>query len=274
MLSALIEGNKEPGVNSEADDGNKSDEEVDKIVPGTFEVAESEDDEEAEKSWMDFVGVAIGQIDSELAVDDPANDSPLFRREEEKIRKVTPEDSEWFPFLNKEYLIGSLLVRYLHKLISRDLYHQIRVIFMLNQIKLPRWEALRLMRAQIRTLVNQTIVEQETVFGQPVFGLKASNVIKHDLMNPLVAPHMDFFPEDAHGKNIYKLSQSTKWLKHLASDLRVQMCPNQLRTMNQTKENSKKLWAHAKETVNLEKLDKKSAELGVRDQINRNFSKQ
>ncbi|EHS62789.1 uncharacterized protein PGTG_22701 [Puccinia graminis f. sp. tritici CRL 75-36-700-3] len=51
-------------------------------------------------------------------------------------------------------------------------------------------------------------------------------------------------------------------------------CPNKLRTMEKTKENSKKLWTHAKETVNLDKLDKKSADLGVRDQINRKFAKQ
>ncbi|EFP92502.1 uncharacterized protein PGTG_18327 [Puccinia graminis f. sp. tritici CRL 75-36-700-3] len=44
--------------------------------------------------------------------------------------------------------------------------------------------------------------------------------------------------------------------------------------MAETKEKSKKLWTHVKETVNLDKLDKKSAEFGVRDQINRKFSKQ
>jgi hypothetical protein len=42
-------------------------------------------------------------------------------------------------------------------------------------------------------------------------------------MNPLVAPHLDFFPEETHGKNIYKSSQSTKWLKYTEPDLRVQM---------------------------------------------------
>jgi hypothetical protein len=44
-----------------------------------------------------------------------------------------------------------------------------------------------------------------------------------DLRNPLVAPHLDFLPEDAHGKGIFKTSQSAKWLKHLAPDIRVQM---------------------------------------------------
>jgi hypothetical protein len=34
-----------------------------------------------------------------------------------------------------------------------------------------------MMQANIRTLINQTIVEKETVFGQPVFGLNASELI-------------------------------------------------------------------------------------------------
>ncbi|OAV88550.1 hypothetical protein PTTG_29003 [Puccinia triticina 1-1 BBBD Race 1] len=46
---------------------------------------------------------------------------------------------------------------------------------------------------------------------------------QEDLMNPLVVPHLDFLPEEAHGRNIYKLSQSAKWLKHFNPDLRVQM---------------------------------------------------
>jgi hypothetical protein len=38
-------------------------------------------------------------------------------------------------------------------------------------------------------------------------------------MNPLVSPHLDHIPQQAHGKDIYKLSQSEKWLKDLAPDL-------------------------------------------------------
>jgi len=39
----------------------------------------------------------------------------------------------------------------------------------------------------------------------------------------LVVEHLDFLPEESHGNNIFKLSQSTKWLKDLSPDLRVQM---------------------------------------------------
>ena len=42
-------------------------------------------------------------------------------------------------------------------------------------------------------------------------------------MNPLVSPRLNYMLEQSHGSNIYKLSQSEKWLKHLAPDLQGQM---------------------------------------------------
>jgi hypothetical protein len=42
-------------------------------------------------------------------------------------------------------------------------------------------------------------------------------------MNPCVAPHIDFIPKESHGHNICKTSQSSKWLKELKPNLRVQM---------------------------------------------------
>jgi hypothetical protein len=65
-------------------------------------VEEESDDKEAELSCMDFVGVAIGQINSEPENLDLPLSSPLFRREEEKIKKIRPDNSTWYPFLNKE----------------------------------------------------------------------------------------------------------------------------------------------------------------------------
>ncbi|EFP81051.1 uncharacterized protein PGTG_07303 [Puccinia graminis f. sp. tritici CRL 75-36-700-3] len=146
---------------------------------------EDSDNEEGELQWTDMIEIAVGQINSEPEEAALAATDPLFRREEAEIAKIRPDNSAWYPFLNKEYLVGSLLIGYLHKLISRDMYHQIRIVFTLYHVRIPRWEA--------------------------------------DLMNPLVASHLEFVPEEAHGYNIFKLSQSSKWLKDFKSDLRVQM---------------------------------------------------
>ncbi|KNE90001.1 hypothetical protein PSTG_16552 [Puccinia striiformis f. sp. tritici PST-78] len=173
--------------------GNVPVEDVEEVPLSLLEEKES-DGKEGELSWTDMIGIAVGQIDSEPedAILDAT--SPLFCQEEEKIK---------VPY---QFVASG-----------------IRSFFTAYHIKLPRWEALREMRAKIQTLLNHTVVEKETVFGQPVFGLSARELIRDDLMNPLVAPHLEFVPEDAHGRDIYKMSQSSKWLKHLEPDLRVQM---------------------------------------------------
>ncbi|KAI9626394.1 hypothetical protein KEM48_010454 [Puccinia striiformis f. sp. tritici PST-130] len=164
------------------------------------------DDDWEELLWMQFLDIAIGQISSEPEGLAEETSVPSFRREEEKIENVTPDNSIWFPFLNKEYMIASLLVGYLHKIISRDLYHQIRAVFTVYHIQLPRWEAVRQMRATIRSMSNHSIIQKESVFNQPMFGLDMKELIADDLINPLVAPHLEFVPEEAHGTDIYKFA--------------------------------------------------------------------
>ncbi|KAA1068266.1 hypothetical protein PGTUg99_030554 [Puccinia graminis f. sp. tritici] len=160
------------------------------------------EDKEAELTWMGFIEIAVGQIRSEPEENTPDESMPLFDQVEEKIKKMTPDNSTWYPFLSREYLVGSLFIGYLHKIITRDMYHQIRTILTLYHVILPCWEALRQMRSKIRTLITRTVIEKESVFGQPMFGLKASELIGDDLMNPLVAPHLDFVPEETHGFNV------------------------------------------------------------------------
>jgi hypothetical protein len=45
-----------------------------------------------------------------------------------------------------------------------------------------------------------------------------------ELLNPLTNQHLDIFPEDAEGKDVYKLSQSRRWLEELSPTKQVQMC--------------------------------------------------
>ncbi|KAA1087327.1 hypothetical protein PGT21_029055 [Puccinia graminis f. sp. tritici] len=201
---------------------NETDNESDAVPINLFEDGESEHEEE-EMNWLNLLGVAIDQIDDEPADSFDGHLVPSFQHEVAEIEEIMTVDSAWFPFVNKDYLIGSLFLGYLHKIISRDLYHQIRSILTLHHINLPGWEALRRTRQKIRLMSHHSLVEKESVFGQPMFALNAREIISDDLRNPLVAPHLDFLPEDARGKGIFKTSQSAKWLKHLAPDIRVQM---------------------------------------------------
>ncbi|KAA1083685.1 hypothetical protein PGT21_003970 [Puccinia graminis f. sp. tritici] len=200
----------------------QNDDESDVVPINLFEDGESEHEEE-EMDWLNLLGFAIDQIDDEPADSFEEHPVPAYQRDVVEIEEITTIDSPWFPFVNKEYLIGSLLVGYLHKLISRDLYHQIRSILTLCQTNLPGWDALRSTRKKIRLMSHHSLVEKESAFGKPMFALDLREIISDDLRNPLVVPHLDFLPEDTHGRDIFKTSQSAKWLKHLEPDLRVQM---------------------------------------------------
>ncbi|KAA1113340.1 hypothetical protein PGT21_028435 [Puccinia graminis f. sp. tritici] len=178
LIESLVGNNHENGVVQSETDGI---EEVHKTNTVPLDVFEEEPDEEdndnVELAWLHFLELAIGQISSEP--EDRSNEAslPSFHDEEINIQDITPDKSVWFPFPSKEYLIGLLLIGYLHKLISRDLYHQIRIIFMLYTIKLPCWEALQIMRVKIRSMSNHSVIKRQSVFDQPIFALDAKELI-------------------------------------------------------------------------------------------------
>jgi hypothetical protein len=56
--------------------------------------------------------------------------------------------------------------------------------------------------------------------------IKINVIFSQELANPLVAPNVQFYPEESNGCDVFKLSQSEKWLKHLPKAFRPQMCTN------------------------------------------------
>ncbi|KAI9626747.1 hypothetical protein KEM48_010212 [Puccinia striiformis f. sp. tritici PST-130] len=63
--------------------------------------------------------------------------------------------------------------------------------------------------------------EDEGLFEGPTN--KDDNQNDPDLANPLVSPHLEYYPEKTNGP-YFKFSQSNKWLKELAPQHRAQMC--------------------------------------------------
>ncbi|KNE91260.1 hypothetical protein PSTG_15325 [Puccinia striiformis f. sp. tritici PST-78] len=92
-------------------------------VPLSIFEEEASDDEEGELNWMDMIGITVGQTD--LEPEDSILDatSSLIRREEAEIKKITPNNSVCILLLQSVFTI----------------YH----------VKLPQWEALQGMRANI-----------------------------------------------------------------------------------------------------------------------------
>ncbi|KAI9603142.1 hypothetical protein H4Q26_002456 [Puccinia striiformis f. sp. tritici PST-130] len=171
-------------------------------------------DDERELDWIDTLP------------EDEEDNQPLEKEKKaEKEEDKKGVNSPWHPFRNKNYLAGSLIVGFLHKILSRAFYNHIRIVLItLFKLNLPGYEALRRRRKKIRAVVNYPVIQKNSSTGKACFSLSAKNIVAHELSNPLVNPHLDFFPIDAKGKNVFKLSQSKRWLQDLSRTQRVQMC--------------------------------------------------
>ncbi|PLW21190.1 hypothetical protein PCANC_05445 [Puccinia coronata f. sp. avenae] len=121
-------------------------------------------------------------------------------------------------------LIGSLIMGHTHSMLSRSLYSKIRGILKLCNISLPAWATIQAARTRIRVLLKTKIQLNFSVFDNPCFLLSAMSLLSQDLSNPLVAKHIDFYPEMTNGLDIYKFSQSKKWLQDLLPAHRAPMC--------------------------------------------------
>jgi hypothetical protein len=97
QLGPVVDEDERGNEETELDETEAEDEEV------LFEVFEKEelDNKEDELDWMEFLGTAIDQIDSEVDQDQDQSKYP-FKRTESKINDVTPENAPWYPFPNKE----------------------------------------------------------------------------------------------------------------------------------------------------------------------------
>ncbi|KAI8444521.1 hypothetical protein BY996DRAFT_8694743 [Phakopsora pachyrhizi] len=114
------------------------------------------------------------------------------------------ENIDWYPFKKKEIMIGCILAGCTRSLMSRKTYDHIRLVLRLCNVDLPSWRTVQSAKAKLQKYTY-------------------CRVQKSDLGNPLVSKFVEFYPELSNGKNIYKLSQSEKWLHQFPRNLRAQM---------------------------------------------------
>ncbi|PLW15305.1 hypothetical protein PCANC_19994 [Puccinia coronata f. sp. avenae] len=138
------------------------------------------------------------------------------------------QNSKCFPFKSQQHLLGSLIIGYMRHIMSRVEYGQLRMLLSVVNVDLPHWNGLRFGRLRIRRLLKIDIDFRESVLHNECYVINLKQMISHELANPFVHPHLDFYPIFSGGKNVFKMSQSFKWREDLSPDLRVQMvdCSN------------------------------------------------
>ncbi|KAI7963550.1 hypothetical protein MJO29_003977 [Puccinia striiformis f. sp. tritici] len=162
-----------------------------------------------EFNWHEYVEYELERILEDSTLDDLLDEEV----EEEETIPTEEDHKQWAPFRSKMDFVGCLLVGYTRNLLSRTLFDQIRLILTeLCHLKIPAWSSIRWSQKRIRDLLGLEVKMQESVWGMPCAVLSSRHALQQDLANPLVSPHIDFYPEDTKGVNQYKLSQSQKWL--------------------------------------------------------------
>ncbi|KAA1069818.1 hypothetical protein PGT21_033750 [Puccinia graminis f. sp. tritici] len=90
----------------------------------------------------------------------------------------------WYPFPAKEYLISTLMLGHLHNLLSRNVYHLVRLSVSLGCLDIPHWDTIRRRREQIRKMLDVKLNENISVLDNKVFTLSLKDTISHELSNP------------------------------------------------------------------------------------------
>ncbi|POW16756.1 hypothetical protein PSHT_06667 [Puccinia striiformis] len=153
-------------------------------------------------------------------------DSPENRPEDttQKRKHRCCETNPWWPFKCKDYLIASMLIGYIHTRISRSLYNHVKMLFSAYSIKLPDWNTIRREKKRLRQLLCMDVQGSTSILSKPIFGLSLPQILAQEVANPVVSPAIEYFPQEAHGKDLHKLSQSKKWLEELVPQSRAPMC--------------------------------------------------
>ncbi|EFP76461.2 uncharacterized protein PGTG_02902 [Puccinia graminis f. sp. tritici CRL 75-36-700-3] len=183
--------------------------------------------------------------DFELSAEDLDLMRELGRAGDGDLASTTPRphvDRSWWPFRTKEvclqlipvhdaclfylfcqYMIASLVIGYAHAILSQSIYDRIRSMFSLVHVILPDWTTNRREKKKHRDLLQMDVNKSYSILGNPTYALSIQKILAQEVGNPLVTRAMDYYPEDARGKNIFKLSQSKKWLEDMDPDSRAPM---------------------------------------------------
>ncbi|KAI9624088.1 hypothetical protein KEM48_009166 [Puccinia striiformis f. sp. tritici PST-130] len=227
--SEVADDNSSVGQNAESDSEDEGEhvgmDPADWGYPLHFDHDEEDrEEEEDEGPGMHFWDWHWGNETSENNEEPPTLDHNQSNTQPgpQRSRRI-PANAPWYPFPTKEYMIASLILGYLHNVMSCTMYNHLRLILTLCVVNLPHWDTIRRFRAKLREMKKVDVIENQTVLSNRTFSLSVKNIIANELANPLVVNHMEFVPHDPQGHNIHSLYQSTKWREDLPRNLRVPM---------------------------------------------------
>ncbi|KAI0638455.1 hypothetical protein C8Q77DRAFT_1188202 [Trametes polyzona] len=176
------------------------------------------DDEEEERESADVDEVS--QVpEPSVVVDDGADGPPPNLR-----KRALPQDDaqirrHWFPWVDKITCTLDVLT------------HLPRSVFSQRQLDLFLW-LLRVNDVEdvpsVRNMLRLNVVLQRAcgidsiaykgVLGHPYYVNALNQIIAQEMGNPLVRPHLSFYPENTDGRHLSEARQGAHWLEEVPDD--------------------------------------------------------
>ncbi|POW09243.1 hypothetical protein PSTT_06948 [Puccinia striiformis] len=140
---------------------------------------------------------------------------PVVSKEE-----VVLNNHLWSPFRSEDDFSACLMMGYLHNILSRTSYLQIRHVLGVRKLKveLPYWDAVRRSKARIRKLLNFELKETISVWNNKCYTISLKGILANELLNPYVTQYLEYYPHDPSGTTINSLHQCIKWREDLSRD--------------------------------------------------------
>jgi hypothetical protein len=101
-------------------------------------------------------------------------------------------------------------------------------MYRIFDVGLPHWTTIWRAKAKLRRVLNLDVKAATSILNQSLFGLSLKSILAQEIANLVVSPMIEYYPQDAGGRNIYKLTQSKKWLHHLSKADQAQMCRHEV----------------------------------------------
>ncbi|KAJ3177531.1 hypothetical protein HDU85_005809 [Gaertneriomyces sp. JEL0708] len=146
----------------------------------------------------DDLGMYYDSFNFQEDADDVANENEsLFSANEEIETSANPVSDPWYPYGSKEMFIGCLITVMTKGKLSRSLRQFIFASMREFHIDMPSMWAINQKLSQVADELGRLLKMHRLEDGRLFYRLDIIQLIQREMANPLVAPHLRCFPDDA-----------------------------------------------------------------------------
>ncbi|EGG03156.1 uncharacterized protein MELLADRAFT_109557 [Melampsora larici-populina 98AG31] len=164
------------------------------------------------------VGAASLDDDSEM---DELDEN--FLQIQAEVVNMTKHVDPWFPVGRDENVAGLIALGSTRTQTSRKSYDGFKLASRVMQTNLPCWNTMSSLQKVLRSMVGISVKEFESPLGKTCHTLVIEEQLRLNLANPIVAKHLQCYPEVRSDGLVKDFKHCGKWLHGLTREFRAPM---------------------------------------------------